>query len=254
MTRDVVSELRKKSRAFDRGYDAGRYAVEAAQLLRSFRTNAGLSQKQLAERLGISQARVSQAELGGERDGPTYAFIKRVAQACGAIWPQLQLETDKVVSDSIAERYFDILEFPLAPFKRGKVGEVRVVERSGDTVGSAEAKRWIAGIGGLPQNVGKFFDKDLCVVVASSRETGSGESHRDYFILTDRTGRSHLFERDSHGRQTGPTIDLKSEQRATVERAARLVQIFSETAGRSANREVEVSKGRAVRAPNKSTD
>ena len=87
MATDRIDELRKQYPDFARGYDEGRYAFEAGRLLRSFRASAGLSQKALAERLGISQPRIAKAERGEGRDGPSYAYMKRVAEACGVEWP-----------------------------------------------------------------------------------------------------------------------------------------------------------------------
>jgi DNA-binding XRE family transcriptional regulator len=50
-------------------------------LLRLARTEAGLSQRALAERLGVTQQAVSQAELWSSN--PTVEFMRRWAEACG---------------------------------------------------------------------------------------------------------------------------------------------------------------------------
>lgn len=61
-------------------------AEEAATFIRQMRTGAGLSQQELALRLGISQPRVSTMEKGIGPDGPTCGMVRRIAQACGVNW------------------------------------------------------------------------------------------------------------------------------------------------------------------------
>jgi transcriptional regulator with XRE-family HTH domain len=62
-------------------------ALEAGRLVRRWREAAGLTQKQLAERLRLTQARISAIERGRGRDGPTYGLMQRLATACGIGWP-----------------------------------------------------------------------------------------------------------------------------------------------------------------------
>ncbi len=50
-------------------------------LLRLARTEEGLSQRALAERLGVTQQAVSQAELWSSN--PTVEFMRRWVEACG---------------------------------------------------------------------------------------------------------------------------------------------------------------------------
>lgn len=59
-------------------------------LLRETREKAGLTQRELARRLRISQQAVSQAEAW--ESNPTVAFIRRWAEACGST---LELEIDR---------------------------------------------------------------------------------------------------------------------------------------------------------------
>jgi len=59
---------------------------EAARFVKKLRASAGLTQRQLAARLGISQPRVSAMERGVGPVGPTYLLLKRVAKACGVPW------------------------------------------------------------------------------------------------------------------------------------------------------------------------
>lgn len=80
----TVEELLRQSapgtrEAFERASDA----LEAAALIRDMRLLAGLSQTELAARLGVSPPRVSAIEKGDGPQGPTYALMKRVARVCG---------------------------------------------------------------------------------------------------------------------------------------------------------------------------
>jgi transcriptional regulator with XRE-family HTH domain len=63
-------------------YEEASAALEAGQLVRALRKRAGLTQQALAERLSMTQARVSAIEAGEGRDGPTYGLLKRIAAAC----------------------------------------------------------------------------------------------------------------------------------------------------------------------------
>ena len=57
-------------------------ALEAGSLIRCFRTKADLTQAGLAERLHVSQARISQLENAEGRDGPTYGLLRPLAAVC----------------------------------------------------------------------------------------------------------------------------------------------------------------------------
>jgi ribosome-binding protein aMBF1 (putative translation factor) len=60
--------------------------LEGGRLARRMREAAdggqGISQQELARRLGVSQARVSTIERGSGPQGPTYELLKRIARAC----------------------------------------------------------------------------------------------------------------------------------------------------------------------------
>jgi transcriptional regulator with XRE-family HTH domain len=61
---------------------------EAARFLRQMREEAGLTQQQLGEKLGIKQARISELERGGTPEGMSYGILRRAAIACGLDnWP-----------------------------------------------------------------------------------------------------------------------------------------------------------------------
>jgi HSP20 family molecular chaperone IbpA/DNA-binding XRE family transcriptional regulator len=66
---------------------------EAARFVRQMRDYAKLSQKVLGEKLGVSQARISEIERGNSPEGVSYALLKRVARACNLPdWPAGPLE------------------------------------------------------------------------------------------------------------------------------------------------------------------
>jgi DNA-binding XRE family transcriptional regulator len=92
-TRAIFSRLprglaRRKPRSFAEWKALRRWkrlpaweADPAGYLLRSAREAAGLSQRELAMRMGCSQQAVAQAE--GWRSNPTVEFMRRWAEACG---------------------------------------------------------------------------------------------------------------------------------------------------------------------------
>lgn len=58
-------------------------AMRAGDLVRAMRKDAGLSQSQLADKLGVTQARVSEVEAGIGSQGPTWDLMERISVACG---------------------------------------------------------------------------------------------------------------------------------------------------------------------------
>ena len=58
-------------------------AAQSADLVREARRVAGLTQTQLAEKLGVKQSRVAELERGEGKHGPTIGILERVAHACG---------------------------------------------------------------------------------------------------------------------------------------------------------------------------
>ena len=81
-------------------YEETKAALEAGRLIRSFRETAGLSQGQLAQRIGVSQPRISAIENGEGRDGPSYALIKRIAAVCEVSWPIIEVAPQSGLRDS----------------------------------------------------------------------------------------------------------------------------------------------------------
>lgn len=67
-------------------------SLRAAQFIRETRERRGLTQLQLARKLGVSQARVSEIESGRGRRGPSMDLLERIASACGG---HLRLEFEE---------------------------------------------------------------------------------------------------------------------------------------------------------------
>ena len=64
---------------FDETYEATRLALEVGERVRDAREAAGLSQRELATRMGTSQAAVARLESGGT--GATLTTLQKVATA-----------------------------------------------------------------------------------------------------------------------------------------------------------------------------
>ena len=88
MTRTTIDELKKnrvaamtadERAAFDETYEATRLALDVGEKVRDAREAAGLSQRELASRMGTSQAAVARLEAGGV--GATLTTLQKVAAA-----------------------------------------------------------------------------------------------------------------------------------------------------------------------------
>jgi DNA-binding XRE family transcriptional regulator len=76
-------------------------ALHAAEFIESTRKAAHLTQAKLADKIGVSQARISQMEKGEGTYGPSLSLLERVASACGGV---LEISFVKRPLDSDAER------------------------------------------------------------------------------------------------------------------------------------------------------
>src|SRR2546428_3936919 len=72
---------------YDQAYGEARLAADVGERIRAARETAGLSQRDLAARMGTSQAAVARLEAGGV--GGTLTTLPRVAAA-----PRLELHID----------------------------------------------------------------------------------------------------------------------------------------------------------------
>ena len=88
MARTTIDELKKNRLAamtaderavFDKTYEATRLALDVGEKVRYAREAAGLSQRELASRMGTSQAAVARLEAGGV--GATLTTLQKVAAA-----------------------------------------------------------------------------------------------------------------------------------------------------------------------------
>jgi ribosome-binding protein aMBF1 (putative translation factor) len=88
MARTTIDELKKSRLAamstdqravFDATYEATRLALDVGEKVRDAREAAGLSQRELAARMGTSQAAVARLEAGGV--GATLTTLQKVAAA-----------------------------------------------------------------------------------------------------------------------------------------------------------------------------
>ncbi|MEI6403435.1 MAG: helix-turn-helix transcriptional regulator [Actinomycetota bacterium] len=88
MARTMIDELKKnrlaamttdERAAFDETYEATRLALDVGEKVRDAREAAGLSQRELASRMGTSQAAVARLEAGGV--GATLTTLQKVAAA-----------------------------------------------------------------------------------------------------------------------------------------------------------------------------
>ncbi len=88
MARTTIDELKKNRLAamtaedravFEETYEATRLALDVGEKVRDAREAAGLSQRELAARMGTSQAAVARLETGGV--GATLTTLQRMAAA-----------------------------------------------------------------------------------------------------------------------------------------------------------------------------
>lgn len=71
---------------FREGYEEARRAQEFGELARALRRTAGLTQQELAQRMGTTASAIARLEAGGT--SPTFATLDRLA---GALGVQLRL-------------------------------------------------------------------------------------------------------------------------------------------------------------------
>jgi uncharacterized protein len=92
--------------------------MTAAQIIREARLKAGLTQSELAARLGRERAQVARWETGGQE--PSFANLRAVVEACGftlevtiaerASTPELDAELEASVPQAPQQRVQALLE------------------------------------------------------------------------------------------------------------------------------------------------
>lgn len=78
----VVGSDPKKQATFEREHDEILVQIAASQLLHEMRTQAGLSQRELAKRVGTTASVICRME-DADYDGHTLAMLRRIAGAMG---------------------------------------------------------------------------------------------------------------------------------------------------------------------------
>jgi transcriptional regulator with XRE-family HTH domain len=105
--------------------------MDAAELVRSARTRAGLSQRQLALRAGVSQPAVARLESG--RHTPSLTTLARLLAACG----------ERLVLDSVPvdDHDLSLLESTLALSVEQRIDRLLALQGFADELRTAVAAR-----------------------------------------------------------------------------------------------------------------
>jgi transcriptional regulator with XRE-family HTH domain len=97
--------------------------IRAGEMVRRMRVLANLSQKQLGDAIGVTQARISELEAGLGKNGPSFAVLERIASACHAelaVVPKtMPRHEDRDVPLLIANEHLQLT--PIAPLHRETV-------------------------------------------------------------------------------------------------------------------------------------
>jgi DNA-binding XRE family transcriptional regulator len=80
-----AKKKRKQSATFKAAYDALEDEFAVLEALLAARKAAGLTQAEVAARMGVSQPVLARIEssLGSQKSSPTLSTLRRYAQACG---------------------------------------------------------------------------------------------------------------------------------------------------------------------------
>jgi ribosome-binding protein aMBF1 (putative translation factor) len=80
-SKKLSSMTAEERREYDQAYSEAQLAAEVGERIHAAREAAGLSQRELARRMGTSQAAIDRLESGGV--GATLTTLQRVATALG---------------------------------------------------------------------------------------------------------------------------------------------------------------------------
>jgi len=80
--KEIAGNDPKKKAAFDQEHDDIMIQIEASQLLFDMRTSAGMSQRELAKKVGTTASVICRME-DADYDGHTLAMLRRIAAALG---------------------------------------------------------------------------------------------------------------------------------------------------------------------------
>jgi ribosome-binding protein aMBF1 (putative translation factor) len=93
-------EEKLKDKTFREAYEHYRDALSVGMKIRDLRETAGLTQKQLADRMGVSQQVIARLE-SGEADNPTVGTLERIAKATGH---RLHVQFERTLKTSTVRR------------------------------------------------------------------------------------------------------------------------------------------------------
>jgi HSP20 family protein len=79
-------------------------ALRAGDLIRTMRKAAGMSQLELARKIDVSQARISEIEAGLGSQGPTWDVMERIATAFGKRW---QIADKRLTAEAVRPAEYD---------------------------------------------------------------------------------------------------------------------------------------------------
>jgi transcriptional regulator with XRE-family HTH domain len=133
--RPVADLVERFERAGAKFKDLSSAALRAGDLIRTMRKAAGISQAELADKMGVTQSRISEIEAGMGSQGPTWNVMERAAAACGKRFNPVKIESVDVQRSPFPEAniietekfYTIIAELPHAvePHTVKKLWEVR---------------------------------------------------------------------------------------------------------------------------------
>lgn len=79
---DALLDKSMQKPVVKKSYEDYSATLEAARLIQEMRHGAGLTQTQLASKLGVSQTVIGRIESAKAKRGPTVTMLERIAKAC----------------------------------------------------------------------------------------------------------------------------------------------------------------------------
>ena len=80
---EVVAPKLKNDPEFRRAYEQRRFIHETALAVRQLREKAGLTQVELAKRVGVSQPVIARLEKGQDQRAPRFETLRRIGEVFG---------------------------------------------------------------------------------------------------------------------------------------------------------------------------
>ena len=88
---EIVEQRVRKSATYRKNFERTLHQIDLALLVREMRENAGLTQAELAKKVGTTQSVIARLE-DAEYTGHSLAMLERIATACGVA---LRLHAEK---------------------------------------------------------------------------------------------------------------------------------------------------------------